>query len=399
MGSHGIRDKVAIVGMSCSRFGERWDKGLDELLLEAADEAFESAGVAKSDVDAYWFGTAQSGMSGITLAHPLELQGKPVTRVENYCASGAEALRQAAYAVASGAYDVAMAIGAEKVKDSGYQGLNAFPIPTDGTGRTLTAAAMFSMVAPAYAKKYGVSGEDMRTALARIASKNHHNGARNPRAQFRREASVEQICSMPTVAGGLSVFDCAGVADGSAAAVVVRAEDATRYTDRPLYVKALSFVAGNGLGLTDPSYDYTTFPEVVSCAADAYAQAGLTDPRRQLAMAEVHDCFTPTELVLMEDLGFSERGCAWKEVMDGAFDIDGDLPVNPDGGLKSFGHPVGASGLRMMFEAWLQLRGDAPEERCIPTVGGDRNLALTQSLGGYPGEMLGFVSLLGTRKG
>jgi len=154
-------------------------------------------------------------------------------------------------------------------------------------------------------------------------------------------------------------------------------------------------VAGNGSGLTDPSYDYTTFPEIAACARDAYAQAGVTDPRAEIAMAEVHDCFTPTELVLMEDLGFAERGTAWKEVVAGTFDLDGDLPVNPDGGLKSFGHPVGASGLRMMFEAWLQLRGEAPDDRRISTLG-DRTLALTHNLGGYPGEMVSFVSVLGT---
>jgi acetyl-CoA C-acetyltransferase len=399
MGSHGIKDRVAIVGMGCTRFGERWDKGADELMIDATDEAFKSAGVTKDDVDAYWLGTAMSGNSGMTLAMPLQLEGKPVTRVENFCATGSEALRQAAYAVASGAYDMAMAVGVEKVKDTGLQGLSgAGHAPTDGTNRTLTAAAMYSMVAPAYSKKYGVPMDELKKVLARIASKNHHNGARNERAQFRREMSVEQLCAMPRVAGDLSVFDCAGVADGSAAAIVVRAEDAERYTDKPLYIKALSMIAGNGSGSTDPSYDYTTFPEIVECAKDAYAQAGVSDPRRQLAMAEVHDCFTPTELVLMEDLGFCERGTAWKEELDGAFDLDGDLPVNPDGGLKSFGHPVGASGVRMMFEAWLQLRGEAPEERRISTYG-TRNLALTHNLGGYPGEMVSFISVVGTERG
>ncbi|MCI3948589.1 MAG: thiolase [Acidimicrobiales bacterium] len=397
MGSHGIKDRVAIVGMGCTRFAEAFDQGTDDLLVAASEEAFASAGVDRQDVDAYWLGTAQSGMSGMTLAKPLGLVGKPVTRVENMCATGSEALRQACYAVTSGAYDVAMAVGVEKVKDSGYQGLNAFPIPGDGTARTLTAAAMFSMVVPAYAERYGVDLGELKQALAHVAAKNHRNGARNPRAQFRREVTEEQILAGPRVAGELGVFDCAGVADGAAAAVVVRAEDAMRYTDRPLYVKALSFVAGNGSGLTDPSYDYTTFPEIVACAQDAYRQAGITDPRRQLAMAEVHDCFTPTELVLMEDLGFAERGTAWKEVLGGAFDLDGDLPVNPDGGLKSFGHPVGASGLRMLFEAWLQLRGEAPEERRIATA--DRGLALTHNLGGYPGELVSFVSVVGSALG
>jgi acetyl-CoA C-acetyltransferase len=183
-----------------------------------------------------------------------------------------------------------------------------------------------------------------------------------------------------------------------AAAIVVRADDAHRFTDTPLYIKALSFVAGNGSGLLDPEYDYTTFPEIVRCAQDAYDQAGIDDPRHQLAMAEVHDCFTPTELVLMEDLGFTERGAAWKEVLAGTFDLHGELPVNPDGGLKSFGHPVGASGLRMMFECWLQLRGEAPEDRQIATTA-DRHLALTHNLGGYPGEMVSFVSVVGNELG
>ncbi len=397
MGSHGIKDRVAIVGMGCTNFVEHWDKGLDDLEVEAANAAYASAGIDKDQVDAYWLGTAQGGMSGITLARPLQLADKPVTRVENFCATGSEALRQASYAVASGAYDVAMALGVEKTKDGGFQGLNATPPPNDGTGRTLTAAAMFSMVAPAYAQKYGVDADKMREAMAHVAWKNHFNGARNPRAQFRREVSLETICNSPKMAGDLRVFDCAGVADGSAAAIVVRAEDAYKYTDTPIFVKALSFIAGNGSGVTDPSYDYTHFPEIEATARDAYAQAGITDPRHELALAEVHDCFTITELVLMEDLGFSERGAAWRDELDGVYDLDGDLPINPDGGLKSFGHPVGASGLRMMFEAWLQLRGEAPADRQIEAAkpGGDRSLALTHNLGGYPGEMVSFISILG----
>jgi acetyl-CoA C-acetyltransferase len=396
MGSHGIRDRVAIVGMGCTPFAEHFDKGVDDLLIEATTEALTGAGVERGDVDAWWLGTAQSGMSGIVLAKALQLEGAPVTRVENMCATGSEALRQAAYAVASGAYDLAVAVGVEKVKDSGYQGLNAFPIPTDGTNRTLTAAAMFSMVAPAYAERYGVEPDRLRRVLARIASKNHANGAKNPKAQFRKEMSVDAICAMPAVAGQLGVFDCAGVADGAAVAVVCRAEDAHRYTDTPLYIKALSLVAGNGSGLIDPEYDYTTFPEIEAAAADAYAQAGVTDPRRELALAEVHDCFTPTELVLMEDLGFSARGEAWTDCEKGTYDLDGELPVNPDGGLKSFGHPVGASGLRMMYEAWLQLRREAPPERQVATVDQGRTLALTHNLGGYPGEMVSFVGIVGT---
>ena len=397
MASHGIKDQVAIIGMGCTQFKEHWDRSTDDLLIDAVTDTLASAGVEKDQVDAWWLGTAQSGMSGVTLAAPLKLQNKPVTRVENYCATGSEALRQACYAVASGAHDIAAAVGVEKVKDSGYQGLNAFPIPTDGTQRTLTAAGMFSLVAPAYADKYGIDPNELRRTLARIASKNHSNGAKNERAQFRREMSVDSICAMPAVAGMLSVFDCAGVADGAAAAIVVRAADAYKYTDKPIFVKALAMVAGNGSGLADPEFDYTHFDECEAAGKDAYAQAGITNPRTELAMAEVHDCFTPTELVLMEDLGFSARGEAWKDVEAGAFDLHGDLPINTDGGLKSFGHPVGASGLRMLFECWLQLRHEAPEERQIDTA--DRGLALTHNLGGYPGDMVSFVGIWGNRLG
>jgi acetyl-CoA C-acetyltransferase len=396
MASHGIKDRVAIIGAGCIKFAEHWDKSADDMVIEASQLAFDSAGVNKDDVDSYWLGTAQTGMAGITLSIPLKLNNKPVTRVENFCATGSEAMRQAAYAVASGAYDLVMAVGVEKVKDGGYQGLNSFPIPTDGTQRTLTAAAMFSLLLPAYAKKYGVDEDEARRTIARIGQKNHYNGARNPLAQFRKEMSADSICAMPAVAGRLSVMDCAGVADGAAAVILCRAEDAHKYTDKPLYIKALSFVSGNGSGAIDPDFDFTSLPECVAAAQDAYHQAGVTDPRNEIAMAEVHDCFTVTELILMEDLGFAERGQAWKEVNAGAFDLTGDLPVNTDGGLKSFGHPVGASGLRMLYEVWLQMRNEAPPERQITTT---KKLGLTHNLGGYPGEMVSFVGIFGPELG
>ncbi len=395
MTAKGIRDQVAIVGMGCTHFGERWDKGADDLLVDAATEAFTSAGVSKDDVDAYWLGTMGSGISGLTLSRPLCLDYKPVTRVENMCATGSEAFRNACYAVACGAVDIAMAIGVEKLKDSGFSGLAIPKSPSDGTASDLTAPALFSLLAPAYEKKYGVDPADLKEVLTRIAWKNHHNGALNPRAQFRREVDKATIACSPIIAGQLGIFDCSGVSDGSAAAVVVRAEDAYRFTDKPIFVKALSFVAGPATGTADPSYDYTTFPEVERAGRNAYREAGIDDPRAELAMAEVHDCFTPTELVIYEDLGFAERGQGWKEALAGTFDLDGQLPVNPDGGLKAFGHPIGASGLRMLFEAWLQLRGEAPPERTIKSISAGRKLALTHNLGGSPGECVSFVSIVG----
>lgn len=396
MASNGIKDAVAIVGMGCTRFGERWESSTDDLLLEAVGEALGSAGVERDDVDAYWLGTLSSGQSGLTLSRPLGIDHKPVTRVENYCATGSESFRNACYAVASGAYDRVMAVGVEKLKDSGFSGLLRTDPPSDGTAAelSLTAPAAFSLLDPAYTAAHGVDPAAMREAMTHVAWKNHVNGARNPKAQFRKEVSRETIDGAPRVAGRLGIFDCSGVSDGAAAALIVRAEEAYDYTDRPVFVKALSLAAGPMRGGLDPSYDFTTFPEVVHSAADAYAQAGITDPRSEVSFAEVHDCFTPTEIVLMEDLGFTDRGQAWKDVLAGEFDLGGRLPVNVDGGLKSFGHPVGASGLRMLYEAWLQLRGEAGARQLA-----DPRLALTHNLGGRPGGCVSFVSVVGSARG
>ncbi len=398
MASHGIKDKVAIVGMGCTRFGERWESSAADLLVDATEECFASTPeISKDDVDAYWLGTLSSGQSGLVLSEPLGLDYKPVTRVENFCATGSEAFRNAAYAVASGAYDVVMAVGVEKLKDSGYSGLATGRGSGDGTDplATQTAPAAFSLLDPAYCEKYGVDQQDMRDAMTHVAWKNHANGAKNSRAQFRSEVPKEKIAAgAGKVAGRLGVFDCSGVSDGSACALIVRAEDAHEYTDRPMYVKALSMVAGPASGPIDPAYDYTTFHEVARCAQDAYQQADVTKPREQISMAEVHDCFTPTELVLMEDLGFSERGHAWRDELEGAFNLDGELPINPDGGLKSFGHPIGASGLRMLFECWLQFRGEAGDRQLD-----DPRLGMTHNLGGRPGSCVSFISITGAERG
>jgi acetyl-CoA C-acetyltransferase len=390
MARHGIRDKVAIVGMGCTRFGELWDRSTEDMLVEAVTDCLTSAGAGSNDVDAYWLGTMDSGYSGLTLSTAIKSHARPVTRVENLCASGSESLRGAAYAVASGAYDCAMAVGVEKLKDSGFSGLTRHDPPDDGSAAETSAPAAFSYLAPAYQSAYGIDEPTMRKVLSHIAAKNHANGAKNPRAQFRTAMSPDAVSSSPLVAGSLGVLDCSGVADGAAAALVVRAEDAHKYTDRPMYVKALSLVSGSGTSMLDDTASFVSLPEVTSCVADAYDQAGITDPRTQISLAEVHDCFTPTELVLMEDLGFSDRGHAWRDVLDGVFDADGRLPVNIDGGLKSFGHPIGATGLRMMFECWLQFRGEAGERQLDnPTIG------LTHNLGGRPGRCVCFVGVVG----
>jgi acetyl-CoA C-acetyltransferase len=352
--------------------------------------------IEKGDVDAYWLGTLNSGQSGLTLSRAIATDDKPVTRVENYCATGSEAFRNACYAVASGAYDAVMAVGVEKLKDSGFSGLTRSDPPGDGTSPELsmTAPAAFSLLDPAYCARYGVHPDEMRAAMTHVAWKNHDNGSRNPKAQFRSPVSKETIEKAAKVAGRLGVFDCSGVSDGAACALIVRADQALDYSDSPMYVKGLSLVAGSAKGSMDSDFDFTSFPEVVKAARDAYRQAGIDSPSTQLSMAEVHDCFTPTEIVLMEDLGFSEAGRAWKDVLGGEFDVGGRLPVNPDGGLKSFGHPVGASGLRMLYEAWLQFRGLAGE-RQLP----DPHTALTHNLGGRPGGCVSFVSVVGRNLG
>jgi acetyl-CoA C-acetyltransferase len=392
MASNGIRDRVAIVGMGCTRFGELWGRSTSDLVIEAVGDCLRSAGRSLPDVDAYWLGTMDSGYSGLTLSMALKTDNKPVTRVENLCASGSESLRGAVYAVASGAYDCAMAVGVEKLKDSGFSGLVRKDPPDDGSSAETSAPAAFSYLAPAYQAAYGVDDATMRRVLSHIAAKSHANGAKNPRAQFRSCVTEEAVSKSPLVAGSLGVLDCSGVADGAAAALVVRAEDAYRYTDKPMFVKALSLVSGKGTAILDDNASFVSLPEVTSCVADAYRQAGITNPRSQVSLAEVHDCFTPTELVLMEDLGFSERGKAWQDVLDGRFDQNGALPVNIDGGLKSFGHPIGATGLRMLFECWLQFRGEAGERQLSnPTIG------ITQNLGGRPGRCVCFVGIVGNK--
>jgi acetyl-CoA C-acetyltransferase len=397
MASRGINDRVAVVGMGCTRFGERWDSSTEDLILEAFAECIGStSNIAKGDIDAYWLGTLGSGQSGLTLSRALSTDDKPVTRVENYCATGSEAFRNACYGVAAGAYDVVMAMGVEKLKDSGFSGLMRTDPPSDGTSPELsmTAPAAFSLLDPAYCAKYGVHPDEMRAAMTHVAWKNHDNGSRNPKAQFRSPVSRETIDEAVKVAGRLGVFDCSGVSDGAACALIVPAERALEYTDTPMYVKGLSLVAGSTRGAMDPEFDFTTFPEVVKAAGDAYGQAGIDNPSTQLSLAEVHDCFTPTEIVLMEDLGFSDAGRGWKDVLGGDFDADGRLPINPDGGLKSFGHPVGASGLRMLYEAWLQFRGDAGDRQLS-----DPHTALTHNLGGRPGSCVSFVSVVGRELG
>ncbi|MBI2958185.1 MAG: acetyl-CoA acetyltransferase [Chloroflexi bacterium] len=395
----GIRDKVAIVGMGCTAFGERWDKSAEDLMVDAFLEAVNDAGMEKKDIQAAWLGThfdeASVGKGAVPLALTLKLPFIPVTRVDNYCATGTEALRAACYAVASGAYDVCLALGVEKLKDVGYGGLpggailgqlNRFIYPN------WTAPGMFAMMATAYFAKYGISLEEGKSMLARISVKSHHNGSLNPKAHLRREITVEQAMKAPMIAWPLGLFDCCGVSDGAAAAIVTRADMAARFRSDPVHIKSIQIAASSGEELMYNNWDRSHVEPAVRAANKAYEEAGIRDPRAEIRLAEVHDCFSITEAVAMEDLRFSPRGRVKEDIEAGRFNLNGPQPVQPDGGLKCFGHPVGASGLRMAYEIYKQLQGKAQKpERQIK----DARIGLTHNMGLFPSNNLVSVCILG----
>jgi len=375
-----IKNKVAIVGMGCTKFGELWDKSASDMIVEAAYEAYADAGIEPNDVQAAWVGTLE-GITGQCLSAPLKMQYKAVTRVENACATGSDALRNACYGVAAGVYDIVLALGYEKLKDSGFSGLGmGGGIITTGVAPMTTAPGMFAMMATKYFARYGLSPEEGKRMLALIPVRSHHNGSLNPKAHYQREVTIEQVLRAPIVAWPLGVFDCCGVSDGAAAAIVVRAEDAKKFREDPVYIKALQICVGPGEGQLSTVYDYTHVEETYRAGLAAYAEAGIADPRKEISMAEVHDCFSITEATIMEDLQFSPRGRVKEDLEAGTFTLEGDLPIQPDGGLKCFGHPIGASGLRMMYEMYLQLQGRAgPRQIKNPQLG------LTHNMGGQPG--------------
>ena len=394
----GIKDKVAILGMGCSKFGERWDTSPDDLMVEAYIEALDDAGIEPNQLDAAWFShhidDIGAGKGGTPMSIALRLPNISVTRVENYCASGSEAFRGAVYAVAAGAADIAIALGMEKLTDTGYGGLPATNYGTFGPqiGPSGSAPGNFAQLASAYRAKHGVSAEDMKRAIAHVSVKSHANGAKNPKAHLQKEVTEEQVLNAPMIAEPLGLFDCCGVSDGAAAAIVTTPEIAKSLgKDNLISVKALQLSVSNGLESHHNTWDGSYFHTVRIAAKKAYAEAGITKPREEVSMMEVHDCFSVTELVTMEDLFISEEGQAVKDVMDGFYDADGPVPCQIDGGLKCFGHPIGASGLRMLYEMYLQLQGRADKRQLKnPSIG------LTHNLGGQPANNVCSVAIIGS---
>lgn len=394
----GIKNDVAIIGMGCTKFGELWDKSFEHLILEAFEEAQNDAGIQKTDIEALWYGSCYgeigTGRSAIRVGTTLKLPFLPITRVENLCATGSEALRGACYAVASGAVDIAVAIGMEKVKDIGYSGL---PAGEDmfGTDNRIffpnnTGPGCFAQLATSYFKKYGLSAEEGKKALAHISYKSHKNGSLNPKAHLRNLPTIEQIMKSPIVAWPLGLYDCCGVSDGAACAIVCRADKAKEYRKDPIYIKAMQIAVSSGEELYWQNWDGTYIKTTTIAADRAYKEAGIKNPRDEISMIEVHDCFSITELVTYEDLGISARGEAIKDIEAGFYDLDGQVPCQTDGGLKCFGHPIGSSGLRMMYECYKQLQGKAGERQI-----NNPKLALTHNLGGFPAMCVVAVNIVG----
>ncbi len=390
----GIKDRVAIIGMGCTKFGEKWQQGAEDMLVEAAYEACEDAGIEMKDIQAAWLATMWSGRSGTMLSRALRTNYIPVTRVENLCCSGTDAFRNACYAVAAGIYDIVLAIGTEKLKDSGWAGLPGPPTDYDfyPINPPVGPAPDFAQLAIGYMNTYGVSYEELKVALSKTAVKNHHNGSLNPKAHFQREITFEQAQNASMIAWPLGLYDCCGVSDGAAAAIICRADMAKNFRDDYVMVKGLNIACGLENSLSLQEWDNAHVPENVAAARGAYAEAGIKDPRAEVDMAEVHDCFTITELVIMEDMGFSPRGKVIEDVNSGFFELNGGLSVNTDGGLKCFGHPVGASGIRMIYEVYKQLQGKAGP-RQLKKI----DIGVTHNLGGYPSIAIVSVAVFGRR--
>jgi acetyl-CoA C-acetyltransferase len=369
----GIRDRVAIVGVGCCKFGENWDQSPSDMIVEAAYEAYADAGVddPQARIDAVFTGSVYSNKGPHEASDALKLW-KPVTMVTNYCATGTDAFRCAAMSIACGMYDTVLVVGYDKPKDRGVAG----PSVMMNQVRDLpqTPAGWFALCAARYFERFGAGRED----LARISVKNHHNGTLAPKSFLKREITVEDVLSARIISWPFGLYDCAAQTDGAAAAILTRADLARSFRDDPVLVKGVTVFAGPN-PQKDPSNDFLAWKPTIHAAQAVYEQAGISDPFRQIDVAQLHDCFSLTELLSYEDLGFCRKGEAREHIAAGTFALGGELPVNTDGGLKSFGHPTAATGVRMIYENVLQLQG-----RAGPRQVEGAELALSHNIGGHP---------------
>ncbi len=371
--------RVAVIGVGQSKFGELWDYSFRDIVLSAGIEAIEDAGLEGKEIEAMYVGNMSGGRflaqehiaaliadySGLAELHI------PCTRVEGADASGGLALRQAYLAVASGLHDIVIAAGAEKVTDVGEKAVEILSSGVDREWEVFngaTLASLFAMMARMHMEKYGTRAED----LAMVSVKNHKNATKNPKAQFRREISIDVVMNSPYVAEPLRMFDCAPVSDGAAVVILASEEVAKSYTDTPVYISS-SAQACDYIALSSRR-DPTTMDAIVFAAREAYKKAGIE--AKDIDVAEVHDSYTIAEIIAYEDLGFVEKGRGAELIREGVTELDGDVPVNPSGGLKACGHAAGATGIRQAVEIVLQLRGDAKERQV------DAETGLTLNIGG-----------------
>ncbi len=397
-----IKDKVAIVGMGCSKFGELFDKDSDDLVVEATYEALADAGIELKDIQAGWVGCTR-GSTGKMISSPLQLQYIPATHVENACGSGYEAVRNAAYAVAAKVYDLVLAVGVDKLTDTGM-GRGGFHVggvagggqqgdhPVYGAGTS--PAGRYALAATRYFHRYGLSREEGKRMIGMVSVTSHHNGARNPKAMFRREVTIEEVINAPIIAWPLGLYDACGVADGCAVAIMCRTEDARSFKPQGDYItiKGIEISSGPGNGKHDPNYDFTHWEETVWAARAVYAQAGIKNPRKELDMIELHDCFSIAHVIAAESLGACEFGHAKEDIDAGAWTQEGEIPINISGGLKSFGHPLGATGVRDIYETYKQIYGKAQEpSRQLKNV----RQGLCHNQGGHPGRFHCAVAVVG----
>jgi len=396
----GIKDKIAIVGMGCTKFGEHWDASGEDLMVEAFEECLADAGIEKKEIETGYFGTHYEeinvGKSAIPMAVTLKLPYIPVTRTENFCATATEAFRGACYAVASGACDIALALGMEKLKDTGYAGLpnaGSYGVMDFILGTNWTAPGQFAQLATAYSATYGLPMEKIKEAIAHVSVKSHKNGAMNPKAHLRRVVTEEQVMSAPMIAYPLGLFDCCGVSDGAAAAIVTTPEIARSLKKNGDYVmvKSLQVACTSGEESLCTTWDGAHVESTTRASLRAYEEAGIKNPREEINLLELHDCFSITEFVTYEDIHISPRGKAYDDVMGGFYDLNGEVPCQVDGGLKCFGHPIGASGLRMIYALYEQILDRVPEERKVKNA----HLGLAHNLGGIPNYNVVSIAIIG----
>ncbi len=375
-----MRD-VAIVGVGCTEFGELWEKSFRELLIEAGSNAIDDANIQSEKIDALYVGNMSGGRFidqehiGALIADYAGLArfNTSSTRVEGGGASGGLALRQGIIAVASGYHDIVIAGGVEKITDVDAESTIDALVSTldrewEGTmGATLSA--LYAMIAKLHMHKFGTTSQQ----LALVAVKNHRHGSMNPKAQLHNEISVQDVLNSVMIADPLHVYDCFPTSDGAAAVIIVPANEAKKYTDTPIYVKA-SAQAGSSLALHDRK-DITTLDATVVAAERAYKMAKLT--QKDISFAEVHDCFTIAEICAIEDLGFVKKGEGGKATEEGITAIGGKIPINTSGGLKACGYPVGATGIQQVVEVVLQLRGEAGKRQLS-----EPKYGLTHNVGG-----------------